>query len=105
MPKEEFTISNDNFVRFQDDFYALLEKYGIKNPDRAVSPNWTTELLELEGKKAVISIYKKERNEEEEKKEYWDFFKEKEEAEIKKQNEYYEAGKNILLKSKPLGVK
>ena len=24
-------ISDDEFIRFQDDFYDLLEKYGVKN--------------------------------------------------------------------------
>ena len=59
---EEFTISNDNFVGFQDDFYALLEKYGVKNinyeyredtPKKEktmgyTTPKWTIEMLELE---------------------------------------------------------
>jgi hypothetical protein len=24
-------MSDDNFIKFQDDFYDLLEKYGVKN--------------------------------------------------------------------------
>ena len=26
-------MTDDNFIRFQDDFYDLLEKYGVKNID------------------------------------------------------------------------
>jgi hypothetical protein len=26
-------MKDDNFIRFQDDFYDLLEKYGVKNID------------------------------------------------------------------------
>ena len=58
-------MTDDNFIRFQDDFYNLLEKYGVSSID--CEHEEFAEILKLRDKVAEFieqELYKKDVNDE-----------------------------------------